>query len=179
MKLKEGNIMNYEIVELNINDVESYIRINSLAWKQNYKGIVNDDFLELINTEEEIQKGIDNLKKFINDGSKRFLLKVDNEYLGLFRVRKTKYENYLECGELGALYLLNDIKGIGYGKILFKRAIEELKKAGYKDIIIGCLKGNPSNNFYKYMGGEFVGTSSFELPNQVLEENLYLYRNIN
>ena len=48
--------MNYIIEKMSLNNVEDYARVNSLAWKQSYKGIVNDDFLELINTEPEIQK---------------------------------------------------------------------------------------------------------------------------
>lgn len=60
--------MDYKIEKLNIENVEYYARVNALAWKQSYKGIVNDDFLELINTEPEIQKTIVNLKEeFTNE----------------------------------------------------------------------------------------------------------------
>ena len=54
--------MDYIIEDLNINNVEDYARVNALAWKQSYKGIIYDDFLELINTEKEIQKSIIRLK---------------------------------------------------------------------------------------------------------------------
>ena len=60
--------MDYKIEKLNIENVEYYARVNALAWKQSYKGIVNDDFLELINTEPEIQKTIVNLREeFTNE----------------------------------------------------------------------------------------------------------------
>lgn len=36
--------MNYGIGNMNIDNVEYYARVNSLAWEQSYKGIVNDDF---------------------------------------------------------------------------------------------------------------------------------------
>lgn len=56
--------MNKYIIEnVNSSNIEYYARVNALAWLQSYKGIVNDEFLELINTEEEIQKAIINLKK--------------------------------------------------------------------------------------------------------------------
>ena len=54
--------MNYVIEELAVNNAEDYARVNVLAWKQSYKGIVNDNFIALINTEEEIQKTIEKLK---------------------------------------------------------------------------------------------------------------------
>lgn len=63
---------NYIIEDMNLDNVDYYARVNALSWEQSYKGIVNDDFLELINTEEEIQKSISNLKKGLHDGSKRF-----------------------------------------------------------------------------------------------------------
>ncbi len=166
----------YVIERMDLNNVEHYARVNALAWLQSYKGIVDDKFLKLINTEEEIQKAVINLKSGLNDDSRRFLLKYDNQYIGILRVRKTKYEKYSECGELGALYLLDNAKGKGFGKILFEKAIEELKNIGYKNMIIGCLMENPSNQFYKHMRGKLVDTNPLTLPNgQELSENLYYY----
>ena len=168
--------MDYIIEDMNIDNVEYYARVNALAWKQSYKGIVNDDFLELINTELEIQKTISNLKEGLNDSSRRFLLKYNDEYVGVLRVRKTKYDKYSECGELGALYLLDNVKGKGFGKILFNKSINELKEMNYDKMIIGCLSENPSNEFYKHMSGKFVDTNLLTLPNgQELIENLYYY----
>lgn len=168
--------MNYNIENMDINNVEYYARVNALSWKQSYKGIVNDDFLELINTEPEIQKAITNLKEGLKDSSKRFLLKYNDEYVGIVRVRETKYDKYKEYGELGTLYLLDCAKGNGFGKILFNKAVEELKRKGYNKMILGCLSENPSNEFYKHIGGKFIDTNPLILPNgQELMENLYLY----
>ena len=64
--------MDYIIESMNKDNAEYYARVNALSWKQSYKGIVNDDFLELINTEPEIKKAISNLKNGLNDGSRRF-----------------------------------------------------------------------------------------------------------
>ena len=169
--------MNYIIENLSIDNVEYYARVSALAWKQSYKGIINDEFLELINTEEEIQKNILKLKDSLNENTGKFLLKYNNKYVGIVRVRKSKYEKYSECGELGALYLLDEAKGKGFGKILFNKAISELKKLNYNKMIIGCLSLNPSNDFYKHMGGELIDNNPFTLPNgQELMENLYLYK---
>ena len=171
--------MDYVIEELNLDNIEDFVRVNMLAWKESYKGIVNDDFLELINREEEIQKTVSVIKNNLNDGSKRYLLKYQNEYVGVLRVRETKYDKYKDCGELGAVYLLNKVKGKGLGKVLFNKAKEELKKMGCNKMIIGCLQGNPSNEFYKHMGGLLVDNNPFTLPNgQELTENLYYYDTI-
>ena len=73
----------YTIEKLNLNNIEHYARVNALSWLQSYKEIVNNDFLKLINTEEEIKKATRNLKNNLQDSSKRFLLKVDNQYVGI------------------------------------------------------------------------------------------------
>ena len=57
---------------------------------------------------------------------------------------------------------------------------EELKKMGYTKMVNGCLEGNPSNEFYKHMGGKLVKKIPFVVKNygQELIENLYYYENI-
>lgn len=166
--------MNYEIIKMNEENAFEYARINALSWAQSYKAIVDQTFLDKINTIDEIVKMRQNLVNGINDGSKRFLLKKDGKYVGLFRVRKTKYEGYESYGELGALYLLDEAKNKGLGKILFQEAIKELKNMGYNKMIVGCLEGNPSNDFYKYMGAIFEKKNPIKIGEQDLFENVYI-----
>ena len=56
----------------------------------------------------------------------------------------------------------------------------KLKKMGYKKMVNGCIDGNPSNEFYKHMGGKLVKQISFVVKNygQELTENVYYYENI-
>ena len=50
---------------------------------------------------------------------------------------------------------------------------------GFNSMIVGCLSGNTNaNNFYKHMGGELVSSRDFTLPNQILKEKVYLFREI-
>ncbi len=64
---------NYVIEKMDLHNVEHYARVSALSWLQSYKRIVNDEFLKLINTEEEIQKAIINLKSGLNDDSRRMV----------------------------------------------------------------------------------------------------------
>ena len=163
------------IEEMDIYNAYDYAVVNTKSWIESYGGIVDQEFLDKINTDEEINKMRDTLVKYLDDGSKRFLLKVDGEYAGLFRVKMSKYEKYANHGELGALYLLNKYKNNGYGKLMFERAIEELKKMGYKKMIVGCLEKNPTNEFYKHMGCKYCDKNPITIGKQQLKENLYTY----
>ena len=173
--------MNYTIEKLSIENAHEYAYVNSRAWLESYKGIIDDEYLEKINTDESIKNFTEKLKGYVvNNPDHFFLLRVDGKPMGVLCVRKPKYEDYQDCGELGAIYLLNEVKGKGYGKVLFEYAKKELKKMGYKKMVNGCLEGNPSNEFYKHMGGKLVKKIPFVVKNygQELTENVYYYESI-
>ena len=46
--------MNYEIDLLNIDNAYDYALVNSRAWLESYKGIIDDEYLKKINTKESI-----------------------------------------------------------------------------------------------------------------------------
>lgn len=54
--------------------------------------------------------------------------------------------------------------------------LEKLKNHGNDKMIIACLKGNPSNKFYKHIGGKYIKDSIYKRLN--LSENIYYYENI-
>ncbi|MBR3661111.1 MAG: GNAT family N-acetyltransferase [Bacilli bacterium] len=125
--------MNYTIEKLSIDNAYDYAYVNSHAWLESYKGIIDEEYLETINTLESIENYSEKLKGYVvNSPDHFFLLKVKGKPVGILSVRNSKYEDYQDCGELGAIYLLNEVKGQGYGKILFEYAKEELKKTGGK-----------------------------------------------
>lgn len=167
---------NYKIIELTEENAIDYAKVNTLAWIQSYKNIIDKQFLDSINTENEIYKMRDNIINSFSDESKGYLLKVNNNYVGIIRVRKTKYSKYDNYGELGALYLLDNVKKLGYGKILFEFAKKELKNMGYDKLIVGCLENNPSNDFYIHMGCKFEKKNPIIIGKQELLENIYIMK---
>ena len=80
-----------------------------------------------------------------------------------------------EILEVQSLYILKEFQNKVLGRKLLEFAFEKAKKLKYKKLIIGCLEQNPSNGFYIKMCGKFVGKRKFELPGQVLYENVYEY----
>ena len=51
-----------------------------------------------------------------------------------------------------------------------------MKKMGFNKMIGGCLANNPSNEFYKHMGGRLIKTRIFEKLQ--LPENVYYFDEI-
>ena len=65
---------------------------------------------------------------------------------------------------------------MGHGKELYNAGVKELKSMGFDKMIIGCLKGNSSNEFYKHIGGKYIKERMFEKLQ--LPENVYLFEKI-
>ena len=165
------------IRKIKIEYCPSIARVVTLGWNQTYKGIVNEEFLQLLIENEELRS-----KRMIGDfetlKDEFFVLEIDNQVVGFISYTKSEIEGYKDIGEIRAFYIIDGYKGAGYGKKLLQRAARELMSKGFNEIIIGCLDKNPSNSFYVHMGGKKVGTQIITKGNQDLLENLYHYDNI-
>lgn len=172
--------MNYKIKEIEYDDIEDYMNVNITSWQESYKGIVDDEFLDEINNNRDkyIKKQQDKYYEDKKDLEKKFILIVDNKVVGMTSIGQTRDPKHPECGEIYSIYLSNEVKGKGLGKILFLNNIKELINLGFNDIVIGCLSKNPSNEFYKHMGGELIDTYKRKIGNQELDENVYYFSNI-
>ena len=174
--------MNYKIKEIEKEDLYDYMYVNTYSWIETYKGIMSDEFLDKI--KNELEQNVERLKnkfdqtKIDEPDYKRFILYVDNEPVGIVAICKSREDKYANSGELCSLYLLNKIKKKGYGRILFEKAIEELKKMNFNDMIIYCIRENPTNEFYKHMGGELVYSKGRNIGGKDLIENIYYYKSI-
>ena len=167
--------MNYLIRKRTKEDCKDIAHVVTVAWNETYKGIVPDWFLdELKNNEEERAKKTFN--EFDEQDNNQFVLEVDNKVVGFVNFGVTGDESYQNCGEIFALYILSEYKGNGFGRKLVETAKNELKNMGYDKMIIACLKGNPSNDFYKHIGGVYVKDGLYKRLQ--LEENVYYYDNI-
>ena len=162
------------IVPMDKDNAMDYAKVSSKSWLESYKDIIDINYLESINTEEYFNKQTDKLIGLLNDGSERYLLKEDDKYVGIFRIRPTKYSDYSDCIELGALYLLDEVKGKGYGKYIFNYVINSIKSK-YNRLIIGCLEDNPTNDFYKHMGCTYIFKNPLLINGENYYENVYIY----
>ncbi len=156
-------------------DCSAISKVVTTAWNETYKGLVPDDFLKELYTNEEL-RSINSYNNFDENNNHVFVLEIDNKVVGFVNVGPTEEKEYPNCGELYAIYIINEYKRKGYGKKLFQAGIKELKKMGFNQMIIGCLDGNPSNEFYKHLGGKYAKQRIFEKLG--LPENVYFFEKI-
>ena len=156
-----------------LDDCERWVDINIRGWNDNLKGIVSDRVLKIItdNRDERIRKDIEN---FILDDF-HYVLEEKGIVLGIIKIKKCMRDKYTDYGEVQALYLDTPEKGKGYGKALINKGFEVLKGMGFNKVIIGCLDGNPSNEFYKHIGGSYIFSDYFNIFDESYLENYYEY----
>lgn len=156
-------------------DCRIVANIVTISWNETYKGIVSKDFLEgLYNNEEmRIQSLIDN---FDDDCKHQFVLEVNGKVVGFINVGSCDNNEFNNYGEVYAIYLINEYKGNGYGRVLWNAGVKELKLMGFDKFVVGCLENNPTNDFYRHLGGRFIKKRFFEKLN--LFENLYVFSDL-
>ena len=167
--------MKYFIRRRTKNDCKDIAHVVTVAWNETDRGIVSEWFLEeLKNTEEE--RAWKSYDSFDEGDNNQFVLEVDKEIVGFVNFGKSSDIEYQDCGEIFSLYIISKYKGNGFGRKLVEVAKEELKNMGYNKMIIACLKGNPSNEFYKHIGGVYIKDGMYERLQ--LPENIYYYDDI-
>jgi len=158
-----------------VEDCKEISHVVTVAWNETYKGIVPDWFLEELKSNED-ERTKNSIEKFDENNNNQLVLEVDGKVVGFANFGKTDDEEYENCGEIFALYIIGEYKGKGYGRKLVNEAINELKKLGYNKMIIACLKGNPTNEFYKHIGGVYIKDGLYKRLS--LPENIYYFEHI-
>jgi GNAT superfamily N-acetyltransferase len=154
------------------NDCKDVARVITTSWNETYRGIVPDEFLDnlYLNEDERAERSYN---RFDEKENHQYVLEVKHAVVGYLNVGKSDDKEYTNCGEIHAIYIINNYKGNGYGKEMINAGINELKSMGFDKMIIGCLVGNPSNEFYKHIGGKFVKSRVFE--KLLMPENVYYF----
>ena len=136
-------------------DAKAIRYVGAYSWKETYTGLVPEDYLDY--KVEHYEDKVNVEKRLINDTNNHYYVaKVDDKIVGYVLYGVCDNEEYKDYGHVGALYLLNAYQGLGIGKQLFRIALEGLKELGYSKMMLECMSGNNTLNFYKKYLGEVV-----------------------
>lgn len=154
------------------NDATGIAIVQAYTWATAYHNLIPDSLLaDRINN---VPQNSGRYKSLIEKGDFSYAVAVyNNTVIGFVCYGKSRNEDYPKDGEISALYLLKGFAGKGTGRQMFEFATSQLKQNGYKNMIINCLDGNRSLNFYKHMGGIVVGQREDEiLGGHIIAENI-------
>ena len=152
-----------------IDDVNEIISINISGWKDTYKGIFPNEFLDKLDPNDDSIK-----KKCQSEIDKYVVALIDDEIVGIAMYGNNK-KNYNDSyAEIYALYIKEKYKRQKIGTELVKYIFKKLKNK-YKHVLISTLKENSANIFYKKIGGIKLGECDFFIENNKYIENIYRY----
>ncbi|WP_448190929.1 N-acetyltransferase family protein [Azospirillum sp. sgz301742] len=81
-------------------------------------------------------------------------------------------------GEVYALYLLDDAKGQGIGRLLMAAGAERMLEGGVRSALVWCLGTNPTRWFYERLGGARVADRPGRFAGVPIMEVAYGWRDL-
>ncbi|MDE5973970.1 MAG: GNAT family N-acetyltransferase [Eubacterium sp.] len=149
---------------------EEISNIYEQSWKYVYKGIIPHEYLD------SIPKGqwcgaLDNPDRYT-------LVMLDGDkIIGTSSYCKSRFEDYMDWGEIISIYFLPEYMGKGYGKALLGKAVQELKEMGFKQIFLWVLEDNHRARHF-YEKSEFKNSGKYmdnDIGGRQLRELQYVY----
>lgn len=155
-----------------IKDAQRIVEINLNVWRTTYNDLIRSETIEarFLTYDKRVERTIEQI---ITDNT-YIVAEIENQVVGFIQYIHSKNSNFADYGEIQALYILDDYHGIGIGKSLFNLALIELRRMGYHQIIINCLKGNAANEFYLKMGTHIDSIKEENMMNEILIENIHV-----
>ncbi len=93
--------------------------------------------------------------------------------VGPYRVQSFDDPASTADGELRAIYLDPALQRRGIGRLLWAAAAERLRALGFAALRLWVIAGNPAESFYRAMGAQPVGSSTFDSHGVSLREDCY------
>lgn len=157
-------------------DAPGIAKVQVESWNTTYPGIVPKSYLDSLDVKkrEKIWK-----QAVVNQPL--YVAEMDGEIVGFAIGGENRdKDTYPEFdGELYAIYSYQCVHGRGIGRALFESAARNLAERGYKKMVVSVLAENPAVNFYKYMGGYYLGEETITIDGVSIQESFYGYDDIN
>lgn len=157
-------------------DAAGIAKVQVESWNTTYPGIVPKSYLDSLDVKKR-----ETIWKQAAVNQPLYVAELDDEIVG-FAIGgenrdKDTYPGF--DGELYAIYSYEHVHGRGIGRALFEHTVQNLAARGYKKMVVAVLSENPAVNFYRHMGGYYLGKETITIDGISIEESFYGYNDIN
>ncbi|WP_258000297.1 GNAT family N-acetyltransferase [Bacillus sp. Marseille-P3661] len=157
-------------------DVKAVARVYVDGWKTTYRGLVPEDYLNGLSYEESEQKWL----YFLNTENDPFIYIAisDGGNVVGFAAGKS-IDDELYDGELYALYLLKECRGLGVGRQLFSAVAKHFKENCINSVLVWVMEQNKSGlGFYERMGGKEYLRRKSEFGGVAVDDVAYGWKDV-
>lgn len=153
-----------------LSDSLNVARVQVQSWRESYKGIVPQEFLDNISPEDRAQAF---RARFAEDAYRMFIAETPADgAIGFVDLGKPREQRPYQA-ELFAIYLLRDFQRQGIGRMLFTRGVQSLVADGMNSMYLVALEVSPYKSFYQKMGGRVVDRGEMEIATVKFIELIY------
>ncbi|MGO4886177.1 GNAT family N-acetyltransferase [Anaerobacillus sp. MEB173] len=169
-------MISLEIRKATEEDVLGIARVYVDGWKTTYRGLVPEDYLDGLSYEEAEQKWLN----FLNAENEPFMyiaIREEDNIIGFVAGKSIDDENF--GGELYALYLLEECRGLGVGRQLFSAIAKHFKEIGITSIMVWVMEQNKYGlGFYESMGGKEYFRRKSEFGGMTVDDVAYGWKDV-
>jgi hypothetical protein len=148
--------------------------VHVAAWRSAYPGILPDDYLARLSVPRQAA----HYDSAIRGGASVHVLTASGRDLPSSLVPGARIIGFVTAnrgrdladGEIETLYVLDDWRERGLGRLLLATAAQHLAAIGCRSVFLWVLRDNPSRFFYQHLGGRAVAESHTRVAGQTLAQ---------
>jgi len=153
--------MEYTIQRAKIGDEAILAHIQTESWKDGFKDILNSDTLT---TYTNLDKATAMYRRLLTENiGNGYILSVNGSPHCIAWWDKTRENDMPGYAELICIHSLKSRWRQGFGRLMMKAVLEDVKKAGYSNIMLWVFEENVrARSFYEMLGFAFNGKKKTE-----------------
>lgn len=132
-------------------DAYTLIGIKDVVWKSEFYDFLPNGIISEM--ARNIDKRVMHLKDQISENNRIFVALEDDVPVGYIFYAKAQNVVYDSAAEIRDIYVMPEFQKKGIGTKLFERALEEIKKLGYKSLVLYCPWESKGISFFLNLGG--------------------------
>lgn len=168
-----------EIRKATLADASAIATVHVAAWRETYRGIVPDEFLNNLSIQRRTEQWVNLLSDENHPYHRTFVAEMDGQVIGFSNYGLPQEKGSEFDGELFAIYILHAAHKQGLGRSLVNAVVNGLREQGHKSMMVWVLKDNPARGFYERLGGVYLYEKPIEIGGAKLMEVAYGWRDLN
>ena len=156
-----------------LQDVEGMARVHVDTWRTTYHGLIPDAYLDGLTYEPRLRMWTQILTHMAERNFVFVAVDEAGQVVGFVNGGPERENDPVYQSELYVIYILANQHGQGIGRELVRTLARSLIQAGFTNMLVWVLVGNPALHFYQRLGGQYVTSKPCQIGGADLEELAY------
>lgn len=169
--------MEFRIRPATIDDARNIARVHVESWMTAYADIYDEHVLASFPLEKRESEWGEALADQSRPGFEYVAEDNDGKIIGFVSAGPERSGDPDFAGQVYAIHVLPDHKGLGVGRLLMSETAKALLRKGITSLLVWVLAENyPARRFYEELGGEVAREQQIATAGQTVDEVSYGWR---